>query len=749
MTATEGDTSGDDDDDDDETADGTADGTVGECPTDPCGDDMTCCGDGEVCIDGACVVDCGGSEPCGADQTCCDQGAGEVCYVGQCIVPSGSCSAAACATSVDPECADGEVCDPTLGQCVPNFADETCAFEPEVGVFDPVPRFTWGFRQERSCDLGCQKEENCVADICTPTWPHIEPAADDLPNSYQVVMSPMVADLDQDCVPEIVFNTYPGQSYQQNGTLRAIRGDDGSKVFTVTDPAYDTDPGAHPAIADIDGDGDLEIIAPGEGSNLIAFDHTGNPLWTSDAYQGGGKSGSPAIADFDLDGTPEIAYGRNIFDASGTLQWSLATGPTGANGGVGPLSCVADLDGDMRPELIMGGTAYTFTGTVGVDFMGSELWVGEQADGYCGVADFTGNGMPEVVNVRSNNIYLYDGLTGATIGSIPIPNTGAGGPPNVADFDGDGTADVGTAGGNNYVVATYDAVAGMTELWNAETKDGSSQRTGSSVFDFDGDGRAEVVYGDEWYLRIYPGTEPDCALAGPNCDGIMTDAEVLFDDINSSRTRSEYPIIADVDGDFKAEIIVSTNNESNQGAIGDAGVEVFEDRLDNWVATQPIWNQHTYHVTNIEADGGVPSPEPPNWATPAMAPYNSYRTNRPGALDALCAPDLVPTDLEVPELPCPNLEMSVRVLNQGCLGVGPGVNVAFYDEGNLLGVVQTQNAIPAGGSETVTLNVEDQGTAPYVITVTVDDDGMMNSALNECRERNNTTEPVDVCAGIG
>ena len=749
MTATESDT-GDDDDDSNtgDTGDGTADDT-GACATELCGESMECCGEGEVCTDGECVVDCGGQAPCGPDQVCCDQGAGEVCYVGQCIVPNGSCNAAACATSVTPDCADGEVCDPSLGQCVPDFADETCAFEPEVGVFDPVPRFTWGFRQERSCDLGCQKEEDCIAGLCEPTWPHIEPAADDLPNSFQCVMSPMVADLDGDCVPEIVFNTYPGSSYTQNGTLRAIRGDDGSKVFTVTDPAYDTDPGAHPAIADIDGDGDLEIIAPGEGSNLIAFDHTGAPLWTSENYAGGGKSGSPSIADFDLDGTPEIAYGRNIFDAAGILQWSLATGPTGANGSVGPLSCVADLDGDMRPELIMGGTAYTFTGTVGVDFMGSELWVGEAADGYCGVADFTGNGIPEVVNVRSADIYLYDGLTGATLGSIPIPGAGAGGPPNVADFDGDGTADIGTAGGNNYVVATYDAVAGMVELWNAETKDGSSQRTGSSVFDFDGDGRSEVVYGDEWFLRIYPGTEPDCELAGPNCDGIMTDAEVLFDDINSSRTRSEYPIIADVDGDFKAEIIVSTNNESGQGAIGDAGVEVFEDRLDNWVSTQPIWNQHTYHVTNIEADGSVPSPEPPNWATPAGAPYNSYRTNRPGALDALCAPDLVPTDLDIPQLPCPDLEMSVRVLNQGCLGVGPGVNVAFYDEGTLLGVVQTQNAIPAGGSETVNLTVEDQGTAPYVITVTVDDDGMMNSLLNECRERNNTTEPVDACEGIG
>ncbi|MBK8259883.1 MAG: hypothetical protein IPK80_00910 [Nannocystis sp.] len=95
----------------------------------------------------------------------------------------------------------------------------------------------------------------------------------------------------------------------------------------------------------------------------------------------------------------------------------------------------------------------------------------------------------------------------------------------------------------------------LTKQWHAVTQDGSSQVTGSSVFDFDGDGRNEVVYNDEVYLRIYPGVEPDCQLdpPGPGCNGVMTDAEVLLRDRNSSRTRTEYPVIADVDGDFKAK----------------------------------------------------------------------------------------------------------------------------------------------------------------------------------------------------
>ena len=477
--------------------------------------------------------------------------------------------------------------------------------------------------------------------------------------------------------------------------------------------------------------------------------NTGAVLWVSDTHNNGGVSGAPSIANFDNAGNPEIAFGHTVYDANGSIVFEAPSGPTGTNG-VGPISCVADLTGDGRPELIAGGTVWTFTGTVGVDFEGTQLWQGSPNDGYCGVADFNLDGMPEVATVRSNDITLFNGQTGEVMASTSITGGGAGGPPNIADFDGDGLPDIGTAGGNNYVVVQFDGSNTLQELWNAETRDGSSQRTGSSVFDFDGDGRSEVIYGDEWYLRIYPGTEPDCP-GGPNCDGVMTDEEVLFIDINSSRTRSENPIVADVDGDFKAEIIVSTNNESNQGAIGDAGIEVFEDRLDNWVGTLPIWNQHSYHVTNVLADGTIPLSEDPNWSTPVGNPYNSYRRNGQGALEALCAPDLTAADLMLDQFSCTEdtLDLSVKVINEGCLGVGPGVNVALYEGGTLLETFTTSVAIPAGGTLTLDLPIAPPADPPYEFTVVVDDDGMGTGAFNECIEDNNESDPVEGCDPIG
>ena len=208
--------------------------------------------------------------------------------------------------------------------------------------------------------------------------------------------------------------------------------------------------------------------------------------------------------------------------------------------------------------MIAGKAAYSFTGTVqGGNFAAKTLWVANVSDGFCGVADFNADKKPEVVLVSNAKIYALNGQTGVVKGSADIPNGGKGGTPNIADFDGDGQPEIAAAGSTAYIVYKYDGNATFTKLWSAVTKDTSSQVTGSSVFDFDGDGRNEVVYNDEQYIRIYPGVEPDCLKnpKGPACDGNMTDAEVIFRDLNTSRTRTEYPVIADVDGNFKAEIV--------------------------------------------------------------------------------------------------------------------------------------------------------------------------------------------------
>ena len=127
----------------------------------------------------------------------------------------------------------------------------------------------------------------------------------------------MVADLDLDCVPEIVFNTY-ADALTRDGVLRAMRGDDGTKVWTITDEAYRTNATANPAIGDLDGDGQAEIIVQGIGAVLLAFDSDGTPLWTSANFGGTANSGSPSIVNLDTSGDAEIVFGRAVIDQVGT-----------------------------------------------------------------------------------------------------------------------------------------------------------------------------------------------------------------------------------------------------------------------------------------------------------------------------------------------------------------------------------------------------------------------------------------------
>lgn len=179
--------------------------------------------------------------------------------------------------------------------------------------------------------------------------------------------------------------------------------------------------------------------------------------------------------------------------------------------------------------------------------------------------------------------------------------------------------------------------------WRRGTQDGSSRVTGSSVFDFNGDGAAEVIYNDECYFRVYEG------LTG----------NVLFIESSESRTRVEYPVVADADNDGNAEILFAVSNESNFCASRAStnintepglannynnGIESWSDSSDLWVAARRIWNQHAYHVTNITENAQVPRIEPKGWVETNSRFYNTYRSN---PRNFGVAPDLEVTAVQV------------------------------------------------------------------------------------------------------
>ncbi|MBI2391240.1 MAG: VCBS repeat-containing protein [Deltaproteobacteria bacterium] len=662
------------------------------CPSEVlCGAAGTCCKSGEECVDGACATACSSGVRCGA--TCC--AATDVCLVGKCTAPG-----AACKDSFD--CDEGEFCEPTLGKCLPQPPAGACEYRPPVAKLEPILEWSW------------------TTSAIKPTF-------------VQVINMPVVVDLDKDKTPDVVIVTSDNYDADLAGYLRALDGKTGVEKWPATADVYkdanQVNPRGTPAAADLDGDGAIEIVSPMRAGGVIAFKADGSLLWKSrradgSAYVGKANSATIALADMDADGKAEIVYGGVILDHTGKVISGEGREFLGGNAtGYGPVSIVADVDGDGQQEVVGGNRAYKKDGTL--------VWNNGLTDGYPAIADFDKDGKPELVVIAQGKVRVHDAKTGARLAELLMPGAGSGGPPTIADFDGDGVMEIASANGSKYNVFEYEAAPTpkLTAKWSADTHDLSSNVTGSSVFDFEGDGAAEVVYNDECYVRVYSGK----------------DGKVLFQQPSSTATIHEYPILADVDGDGNTEFLVVSNNLNHKiGGVScpsdvtpRAGVFVYGDKNDKWVRTRKVWNQHAYHITNVNGDGTVPWPEPVSWGASG---YNNYRVSSQGA-GVFNAPDLR-VDLEVSTASCPAaLGLRARVKNAGTLGVPAGVKVRFHAGADasapLIVEKATTTALLPGGSEVVTAPFTPSGAGPFSFFVNVDG-ASSGSAIKECLEDNNT-----------
>src|SRR4029079_1767879 len=70
--------------------------------------------------------------------------------------------------------------------------------------------------------------------------------------------------------------------------------------------------------------------------------------------------------------------------------------------------------------------------------------------------------------------------------------------------------------------------------------------------------------------------------------------------------------------------IVVSSDRFLRNTLVDTGVYVLEDVANKWTRTRRIWNQHSYHVTNVNEDGTIPRVETPHWLAPGL---NGFRMN--------------------------------------------------------------------------------------------------------------------------
>jgi len=467
----------------------------------------------------------------------------------------------------------------------------------------------------------------CTTFNFTEKW-HWDGSLDPPIEYNQVMMTPIVADLDLDGNEEIIFNAFASGSrtvngilidYQTGGWMEHSEGilrvlnSDGTEKFNVTDLNYHVNAGDNIAVGNIDGDPELEIITGKfttvQYQGIIAFEHDGSHKWSRNDIVLSVVA-SPAIADLDGNGTQEVIIGNYVLNGiNGTDVAGWPAGPGTGN----YVSAVANLDMVGSLEVVAGCTAYHADGSI--------YWnnCGVYPDGYVAVADLDGDSFPEIVltDVLANTIRVFEHNGNFKWQRVISASAVGGGPPTIADFDSDGQPEIGLATANVYTVIEND---GSINLWSRAVNDTSSAQTGSSVFDFNNDGEAEVLYADQEFFYIYQGS-----------NGL--DLPGFFPIANGNGTLIEYPVVADIDNDNEAEVVVPANNYGifDYGWAGfgvETGIRVFENANPGciWSNARPIWNQHTYHVTNILDNGTWPSPEQNNWQVPGL---NNYRQNVP------------------------------------------------------------------------------------------------------------------------
>ena len=438
-------------------------------------------------------------------------------------------------------------------------------------------------------------------------WWDNTPAGNGAPffGTFGIAAGMTAGDLDGDGSVEIIVS---GDDVINFGTLFVFRGDggdtgDGDPILwshNFGGGVYRTWVSS-PALAELDGQPGAEVVVAA-GDELWAFHADGSTYWnvpTANIFE---TLSAPAIGNLDLDPEPEIVANLGgtveVREHDGTLAWSTAVPPY-ANPPV-----LADLTGDGLLDLILTGwddDVWVYDYNDGTPQL---VWTAVLTSSMAGtfgapaVADIDGDGSPEVMVSHYGALTAFNGEDGSVLWTTPLDPGNPGGV-SVADLDGDGEINILTGMRYEFETNRFGMIYALNPdgslLWSAIAEDSSSANN-ASVLDLNGDGAYEVAWnGKEQGFTIYNGA----------------DGTILFNEpLANSATGTDYPLFVDVDGDSNAEVVVPTIR----------GLVVFgQDGV--WGEARPLWNQHSYHITNVNDDLTVPFSEANSWQV-----HNTYRT---------------------------------------------------------------------------------------------------------------------------
>lgn len=238
---------------------------------------------------------------------------------------------------------------------------------------------------------------------------------------------------------------------------------------------------AHPAIGDVDGDGSAEIAF---GPSVV--DASGNLRWTGE-LGAGGYAWMSFFADVDSDGLQELVAGRTLYAHDGTVLWD--------DGGPEGFPAIADLDLDGSPEIVRVGGGVLRAVRADGTLMWDQVW-DDGSGGPPTIADYDGDGAPEI-GIAGKQFYRVFEADGTEKWRREVKDyssniTGS----SVFDFEGDGAAEVVYA--DEETLWVFDGATGAVEMaW--ESHSSGTLFEYPLVVDVDRDGVTEIVVASNDY----------------------------------------------------------------------------------------------------------------------------------------------------------------------------------------------------------------------------------------------------------
>ena len=348
--------------------------------------------------------------------------------------------------------------------------------------------------------------------------------------------------------------------------------------------------GAHAAhVADMDGDGDLDIVSASFGDDTIAWhenDGAADPSWnTIDITTSADAARDVHVADMDGDGDLDIvsaSSGDNTIawyenDGAADPSWSAADIANSVDGAMDVH--VADMDGDGDLDIVSASMDDNTIAWYENDGAADPSWSAADITTSAGfardvhVADMDGDGDLDIVSASFSDDtiawYENDGAADPSWSAADITTSADGASAvHVGDMDGDGDLDIVSASYLDDTIAWYENDGAADPTWTAADIDTSANYAQDvHVADMDGDGDLDIVSassGDNtiaWYENI--GSQPILNTSSPADDltSVATNSNIVLNFTEAVDAESGNIVIYNASNDSAVETIDVTSGQ--------------------------------------------------------------------------------------------------------------------------------------------------------------------------------------------